>query len=114
MTVMASTVGENWSAMGVVRFVIIESPLCYLIPAGSGSSGAKGYGWRRGRRHNCCLFYSTRVDCDDSFRSLTQNRRKHLESCSYRGILSLSLPQPERPCHRFERPRLEVHCSSAI
>ena len=42
MTAIASPVGENWSAMGVVGFVIIERPLCYLRLAGSGSSGAEG------------------------------------------------------------------------
>ena len=43
-------------------------------------------------------------------RSLTQNHRKHLESCSCQGILQLSLPQPECSCRRFECSCLEVRC----
>jgi hypothetical protein len=39
---MVSAFGENWSAMGVLRFVVIRCPLCYLTLHRSGSSGATG------------------------------------------------------------------------
>jgi hypothetical protein len=38
---MVLAFGENWSAMGVLRFVIIRRLLCYLTLHRSGSSGAK-------------------------------------------------------------------------
>jgi hypothetical protein len=39
---MVFAFGENWSAMGVLRFVVIRRPLCYLTLHRSGSSGAMG------------------------------------------------------------------------
>jgi hypothetical protein len=36
--------GVNWSAMGVLRFVVIRRLLWYLTLHRNGSSGANGYG----------------------------------------------------------------------